>query len=180
MNTDIERILFGQAQIAGAVQQLAAEIAADYRGKNPLLICVLKGGSVFHADLMRALDFPVEIDFIAARSYGMNSHSTGTLEILKPPSADISGREVILVEDILDTGFSLAALVHTLLEKKPVSLKVAVFLDKMLGVQKPIEADYKCFDADNEFLVGYGLDYAERYRNLPYVGVLKREAYNGN
>jgi hypoxanthine phosphoribosyltransferase len=178
MNHDIERILYSQEAIAEAVKKLGERITADYSGKTPLLLCVLKGSVTFLADLMRAVDLPCEIDFIVAKSYGMSAQSSGTLKILKEPDSDIKNRDVIIIEDILDTAVTLSSLLHTLSERQPASLKTAVFLDKNLGVDKPVSADYKCFDAENEFLVGYGLDYAERYRNLPYVGVLKREIYN--
>jgi len=178
MNKDIERIILNERDIAEAVKRLGEQITYDYKGKTPLLLCVLKGASVFHADLMRAIDLPCKVDFIIARSYGMNSRSSGKLEILKEPDTDVAGRDVIIVEDILDTAVTLKALVHTLSQRKTASIKIAVFIDKDLGVQKPVKPDYKCFDAENEFLVGYGLDYAERYRNLPYVGVLKKEIYS--
>ncbi|MCL2697232.1 MAG: hypoxanthine phosphoribosyltransferase [Oscillospiraceae bacterium] len=178
MNHDIERILYSEVQIAEAVKKLGEQITRDYTGKTPVLLCILKGSSVFHADLMRAIDLPVEADFLIAKSYGMSSQSSGKLKILKEPEIDIKNRDIIIVEDILDTAVTLSALLHTLSLREPASLKTAVFLDKNLGIKKPVSADYKCFDAENEFLVGYGLDYAERYRNLPYVGVLRREIYN--
>jgi len=177
MNCDVERILYSETQIAEAVKKLGERITRDYAGKEPVLLCVLKGSSIFHADLMRAVDLSVEVDFLVAKSYGMGAVSTGKLRILKEPDIDIAGRDVIIVEDILDTAVTLSALIHTLSEKKPASLKIAVFLDKDLGFEKPVKADYTCFEVENEFLVGYGLDYAERYRNLPYVGILKREIY---
>jgi hypoxanthine phosphoribosyltransferase len=177
MNQDIERILYSEAQIAEAVKRLGEQITRDYKGRKPVLLCVLKGASVFHADLMRAVDLPAEIDFIVAKSYGMNAESSGKLEILKEPDIDLKNRDVIIIEDILDTAVTLSALLHTLSLREPASLKTAVFLDKNLGIKKPVNADYKCFDCENEFLVGYGLDYAEQYRNLPYVGILKREIY---
>ncbi|MDR2531350.1 MAG: hypoxanthine phosphoribosyltransferase [Oscillospiraceae bacterium] len=177
MNNDVERIICSEEQIAVAVKQLGARITEDYAGKRPVLLCVLKGASLFHADLIRAVNLPCEVDFITAKSYGMGAKSSGKLRILKEPDINICGRDLIIVEDILDTAVTLSALIHTLLESKPSSIKTAVFLDKNIGREKPVKADYKCFDAENEFLVGYGLDYAERYRNLPYVGVLKREIY---
>jgi hypoxanthine phosphoribosyltransferase len=177
MHKDIECILYSEDAIAEAVKALGERISRDYAGKTPVLLCVLKGSSVFHADLMRAINLPCEVDFIVAKSYGMNAQSSGKLEILKEPDTDLKNRDIIIVEDILDTAVTLSALLHTLSLREPASLKTAVFLDKDLGIKKPISADYKCFDAKNEFLVGYGLDYAERYRNLPYVGILKREIY---
>jgi hypoxanthine phosphoribosyltransferase len=177
MNNDIERVLYSERQIAEAVTELGRLITEEYKGKTPVLLCVLKGSSIFHADLIRAVGLPAEIDFIVAKSYGMKAKSAGKLEILKEPDIALGGRDVIIVEDILDTAVTLSALLHTLSAREPRSLKTAVFIDKELGFQKPVKADYKCFDAPNEFLVGYGLDFAERYRNLPYVGILKREIY---
>jgi len=177
MNADIEKVIYTEEKIAEAVAALGAQITKDYKGKIPILLCVLKGASVFHADLMRKIDLFADVDFIVVKSYGMNAHSSGKLRILKEPDLDISGRDVIVIEDILDTAVTLSALSHTLAQNKPNSLKVAVFMDKDLGKEKPVKADYKCFDAPNGFLVGYGLDYAERYRNLPYVGILKKEIY---
>jgi hypoxanthine phosphoribosyltransferase len=173
MKNDVEKILYSKEQIAEAVEKLGEQLVRDYKDSVPVLLCVLKGSSIFHADLIRAMDIPVEIDFIVAKSYGMNAHSSGELKILKEPDIDLYGRDVIIVEDILDTAVTLSALLHTLSEKKPASLKTVVFIDKDLGTAKPVKADYKCFDAPNEFLVGYGLDFAEKYRNLPYVGILK-------
>jgi len=180
MHKDIERVLHNEEAISEAVKRLGEQITRDYAGKKPVLLCVLKGASLFHADLMRAIDLPCEVDFIVAKSYGMSAESSGKLRILKEPDIDIKNRDVIIVEDILDTAVTLSALLHTLSLKEPASLKTAVFLDKNLGTEKPVKADYKCFDCENEFLVGYGLDYAEQYRNLPYVGILKRGIYTDN
>lgn len=177
LNNDIERILFDPEQIAEAVKKLGAAITSDYEGKKPLLLCVLKGSSVFHADLMRVIDLPCEVGFITAKSYGAAAQSSGKVEVSKD-AVDINGRDVIIVEDILDTSLTLSTLLHTMMKMNPSSIKTAVFLDKNLGFEKPVRADYKCFDVENEFVVGYGLDYAERYRNLPYVGVLKKEIYS--
>jgi len=177
MKHDIKSILFTSEQINNAVNALGERLSNDYNGKKPLLLCVLKGSSVFHSDLIRAMDIPLEIDFIVAKSYGTGTRSSGKLEILKEPDADLAGRDVIIVEDILDTAVTLSALTENLSLRNPASLKTAAFIDKDLGTSKPLKADYKCFDAPNEFLVGYGLDYAEKYRNLPYVGILKREIY---
>jgi hypoxanthine phosphoribosyltransferase len=175
MHTDIERILYDESQIAAAVKRLGAEITADFAGKNPLLLCILKGSSIFHADLVRAIDLPCGLEYITAKSYGMSASSSGNVKIAG--ELNVTGRDVIIVEDILDTALTLTSLVHTLSGKQPASIKTAVLLDKDLGIEKPLEADYKGFDVPNEFLVGYGLDYAEKYRNLPYIGILKREIY---
>jgi len=177
MDKDIEKILYSEGDIADAVKRLGGEITADYAGKNPLILCVLKGSSIFHADLIRAIALPCEIDFIAARSYGAGAVSSGNVEITKEPDTSIAGRDIIIVEDILDTALTLTALIHNLSRKKPASVKTVVLLDKDLGIEKPLKADYTGFNVPNEFLVGYGLDYAEKYRNLPYIGILKREIY---
>ncbi|MCL2018605.1 MAG: hypoxanthine phosphoribosyltransferase [Oscillospiraceae bacterium] len=177
MEHDIEKVLYSGEKIAEAVKKLGEQITREYKGKVPVLLCVLKGASLFFADLIREIKLQCEVDFIIAKSYGMSSQTSGKLRILKEPDVEIAGRDVIVVEDILDTAVTLSALLHTLSEKQPASLKVAVFLDKNLGYKKPVNADYTCFISENEFLVGYGLDYAERYRNLPYVGVLKRDIY---
>ncbi|MCL2077603.1 MAG: hypoxanthine phosphoribosyltransferase [Oscillospiraceae bacterium] len=177
MNKDIERVLYDRNRIAEAVESLGKTITEDYKGKTPLILCVLKGAWIFHSDLIRAIDLPCDVDFITAKSYGMGSQSSGKLRILKEPDISLEGRDVIIVEDILDTAVTLSALIHILSEKQPGSLKIAVLLDKNLGYEKKVKADYTCFKVENEFLVGYGLDYAERYRSLPYIGVLKREVY---
>lgn len=176
INENIEKILIDENEIKNAVKQLGKRISADYNGKDLLLVGVLKGAFVFLSDLMREIEFPCGVDFIVAKSYGMNAVS-GDLKIIKDIEQDISGRHVILVEDILDTAATLSSLAHILSSRNPASLKTAAFLDKKIERTIKFEADYKCFDIENEFVVGYGLDYAEMFRNLPYVGVVKRELY---
>lgn len=176
-NKDIERILLSETQIKTAIEKLGAQITADYKGKNPLLVGILKGSVVFLSDLMREINLPCSLDFTVVKSYGMSSESSGELDIIKDLEFDINGRDVILIEDILDSGNTLNRLIHTLLKRNPNSVKTAVFLNKNVNRVYDLKADYKCFDIENEFVVGYGLDYAEMFRNLPYVGVLKREFY---
>ena len=181
MNKDVERILFSEEQLKKRVNELGKEFAADYKDKNPLLVGILKGSVVFMADLMRAVDIPCQIAFLSARSYGLKSSSSGTIDmdadLAHALGTNIEGRHIILVEDILDTALTLSTVYNRINELKPASVKVCTLLDK--NVQRSIDfhADYKCFDVENEFVVGYGLDYAQNYRNLPYIGVLKHEVY---
>jgi hypoxanthine phosphoribosyltransferase len=168
----IERVLFDEAAINQAVKRIGAEISEEYKGKNPLLIGILKGSFVFLADLARAVTIPCEIDFISARSYGQQTKSSGIVEILKDIDTDISGRDVIVVEDILESANTLYSICEILKSREPASIKICIFLNKKIERKFPLEADYKCFDIENDFVVGYGLDYAEKYRNLPYIGIL--------
>ncbi|GAX04514.1 hypoxanthine phosphoribosyltransferase [Secundilactobacillus pentosiphilus] len=177
MNNDIERVLYSQDDIKAACQRLGADITRDYAGKKPLFIGVLKGVIFFMTDLLRELDFLADIDFIDVSSYHGGTASTGEITLVHDIDTDISGRDVIIVEDILDTGRTLAYLRDRLSERKPKSLKVCTLLDKPEGRVVEAKADYVGFNVPNEFLVGYGLDYVEYYRNLPYVGVLKPEVY---
>ena len=172
----VDRILFDKKTIAEAVKRVAAEISHDYAGKAPLFIGVLKGSFVFMADLVREIDpnVPCQMEFMAAKSYGNSTVSSGVVRITKDIDVDIAGRDVIIVEDILDTANTIGSVCEVLRERNPASLKICVFLDKKIDRKIPIEADYVCFDIENEFVVGYGLDYAEKYRNLPYLAVLKQ------
>jgi len=174
-----ERILYSETQIAEAVKRVGAEITRDYTGrleetedKIPLIIGILKGSFIFMADLVREIDLPCKMDFMVAKSYGQGTVSSGYVRIVKDIDTDIKDRDVIVVEDILDTANTLSSVCEILRARKPKSLKVCVFLDKKIDRKLQFEADYKCFDIENEFVVGYGLDYAEKYRNLPYLGVL--------
>lgn len=177
MNGDIEKILLTEEQIQQCVAKLGAQLAEEYADKNPIFLGVLKGVVVFFADMIRATPIPCEIDFLAASSYG-NGTNSGKLIMRKDVSVDIRGRHVVILEDILDTGNTLKRVVAHLLEKEPASLKICALLDKPDRREVEIEADYVGFTIPNEFVVGYGLDYAEGYRNLPYIGVLKPEIYN--
>lgn len=178
MNKDVERILFTEEQLKEAVKRVGAQISADYAGRMPLMVGILKGSCIFMSDLIRQLDIDCDIDFMVAKSYGNAAVSSGNVKILKDLDSDITGRDVIIVEDILDTARTLSAVKKYLLQKSPASVKICTLLDKVTAEKfGDVTADYKCFDVENEFVVGYGLDYAEKYRNLPYIGVLKHEIY---
>jgi hypoxanthine phosphoribosyltransferase len=170
--SNAEKILYSQAEIAEAVNRVASEISRDYAGKTPLFIGVLKGSFVFMADLVRAVDLPCRVDFMVVKSYGQGTVSSGYVRIVKDIDEVIEGRDVIVVEDILETANTLQSVCEVLRARNPASLRVCVFLDKKINRKVQIEADYVCFDVKDEFVVGYGLDYAEKYRNLPYLGVL--------
>ena len=159
--------------------QLGREISRDYAGKEPvLLVSVLRGSYIFMADLSRAIDIPVQIDFMSVSSYGKGTSTSGQVEIKKDLSDSIEGVHVIVVEDILDSGNTLSYLLHVLSARHPASISLCTLLDKPERREKPIQADYVGFTVPNAFIVGYGLDYAEKYRNLPYIGVLKPEIYS--
>ena len=178
MHNDVESILFSEEDIKKAVDALGKRIAEDHKGKRPLFIGVLKGSFIFMADLVRATDIDCDLDFMVAKSYGNAAVSSGTVNIKKDIDTDIKGRDVIIVEDILDTARTLAAVKDVLMARSPASIKICTLLDKVTTEKvSDLKADYKCFDVGDEFVVGYGLDYAEKYRNLKYIGILKREIY---
>ncbi|MCL1866715.1 MAG: hypoxanthine phosphoribosyltransferase [Oscillospiraceae bacterium] len=160
-------VLYNESQIAEAVRRVGAEITRDYAGKNPLFIGILKGSFMFMADLVRRVELPCEVDFMVAKSYGDSKESSGIVQIVKDIGADIFERDVIIVEDILDTGRTLCSIREVLQTRSPSSIKICVFLDKKTARKSPVTADYVCFEVADEFVVGYGLDYAEKYRNLP-------------
>lgn len=174
---DFASVLLTEAEIAERVEALAQEIAVQYADKRPLLIGILKGSIVFLADLMRKLNIPLEMDLICASSYGCDSETSGTVTILKDVSQDIRGRHVLIVEDIVDTGVTLRCLVDLLKERAPASLAIVALLSKPDRRRTHIDIDFLGFEIPDEFVVGYGLDFAEKYRYLPYVAVLKPEAY---
>ena len=176
MRNDIERVLISEEEIAAHVKRVGEEISKDFEGKNPLFVGVLKGCFVFMADLMRYVTIPCSVDFMAVSSYKGRS-STGVVEINKDLSQDIEGRHLILVEDILDSGLTLNYLQNYLFNRKPASITIATLMDKPSRRKAPVYAKYSCFEVPDEFVVGYGLDYNEIYRNLPYIGVLKPEIY---
>jgi hypoxanthine phosphoribosyltransferase len=174
---DIEKILVSEQEIQAKLSEMGDQITADYAGKELLLIGVLKGAFVVMADLSRAIRLPLEFDFMAVSSYGMATKTSGVVRIIKDLDHDLVGMDVLLVEDIVDSGLTLKYLLKNLSQRKPASLEVAALLRKE-GIQKvPLDLRYIGFDIPNEFVVGYGLDYAERYRNLPFIGTLKPEAY---
>ena len=177
LEKDIQQVLFTQEQISGRVKEIAQEIQRDYQGGEIMLISVLRGSFVFMADLCRAIDLPCTVDFMAVSSYGKGTSSSGQVQITKDLSEDISGRDIIVVEDILDSGNTLSYLFQLLQARHPASVRLCTLLDKPSRRTKPITADYTGFTVDDLFVVGYGLDYAEKYRNLPYIGILKPAVY---
>jgi hypoxanthine phosphoribosyltransferase len=177
LHDDIEQIVITQEQLRRRVQELAQQIAADYHGKPLLLVGVLKGGVVFMTDLFRALDRPVEMDFMAVSSYGDATETTGIVRILKDLDEPIRDKHVLLVEDIVDSGLTLRYIAELLEGRDPASLKVCVLLDKGKAGETGIEVAYLGFTIPDKFVVGYGLDFAQIYRNLPYIGVLKPSVY---
>ena len=177
MKDDLEEILFTADQIQARVEILAKQITADYKGKNPLVLGVLKGAVIFMADLVRHLEIPLEIDFMAISSYGSSTKSSGVVRIMKDLESPIENRDVLIVEDIVDSGLTLQYLRDSLLHRQARSVKIAAAFDKPGGRKVDIAPDYFGLTVPNRFLVGYGLDYAEHYRHLPYVGVLKESVY---
>lgn len=179
MHDDVQEILFTEQHLKQRVAELGAAISRDYAGREPvLLVSVLRGSYIFMADLSRAIDIPVQIDFMSVSSYGKGTSTSGQVEIKKDLSDSIEGVHVIVVEDILDSGNTLSYLLHVLSARHPASISLCTLLDKPERREKPITADYVGFTVPNAFIVGYGLDYAEKYRNLPYIGVLKPEIYS--
>jgi hypoxanthine phosphoribosyltransferase len=178
MHADIEHVVLTQEQIAGRIAELGDEISADYSDDSILLIAVLRGAALFVADLAREISSPVEIDFMAVSSYGSSTKSSGVVRIIKDLDETIEGRNVLVVEDILDTGLTLKYLLKNLASRGPKSLEVVTLLSKEGKQRVPISCRYVGFEVADEFVVGYGLDYAERYRNLPYIGVLKPDVYS--
>ena len=178
MHPDVEKILFTKEDIAQKVKSLAGMISRDYENRNPLLISVLKGSFIFMADLVREITVPCNVDFMAVSSYGKKSVTTGAVKILKDLDSRVEGRHVVIVEDILDSGLTLRYIINYLTGGKPASIRICTFLDKPARRQADIRPDYTGFIVPDEFIVGYGLDYAEKYRNLPYVAVLRREVYS--
>ncbi|MSQ36859.1 MAG: hypoxanthine phosphoribosyltransferase [Chloroflexi bacterium] len=174
---DIARILIDEATIAAKVAELGARIAADYENKDLILVSVLKGSLPFMADLMRRIPLPLAVDFLEVSSYGRATESSGVVRILKDLAHPIEGRDVLVIEDVLDTGFTLNYVLEHLRGQHPASVQLCALLDKPARRIVPISIQYRGFEIPDEFVVGYGLDHAERYRNLPYIGVLRPEIY---
>ena len=178
LHPDIQEILLDEQDIKDIVKKVGAEITRDYADKNPLVIAVLRGAVVFMADIMRAIECPLSIDFMAVSSYGDGVKSSGVVRIVKDLDTKIEGRHVIIVEDVLDSGLTLSYLVRMLKSRNPASIEIAAFLVKDIEGKRPaIDPCYVGTHVPDKFVVGYGLDYAERYRNLPFVGVLKPSVY---
>ena len=182
MEKDIAKVLLSEEQIQNRVREMGAQIARDYEGKNPAMVCILKGAVMFYTDLLRATPIKLTMDFMAVSSYGKHTKSSGEVEIRKDLSTSIENRHVIIVEDIIDSGFTLTYLTRMLAARGASSIAIATLLDKPSRRAPGItlKSDYYGFEVGNEFVVGYGLDYAETYRNLPYIGVLKPEIYENN
>lgn len=177
LRDDVEEILITAEQIQEVARRLGRQITEDYRGKDLLLVCVLKGGMMFLSDLMRAIDLPVEIDFMAVSSYGVSTESSGVVRVLLDLEINIEDRHVLIVEDIIDTGRTLNYIVENLRSRNPASLRICALLNKPARRQLHIPLDYVGFEIPDKFVIGYGLDYGERYRNIPFVGVLKSHLY---
>ena len=178
MHADVSEILLNEEQVKAIVTDLGRQITEDYKGKNLVLVSILKGSVVFMADLMRAIDLPCSIDFMVVSSYGSGTESSGVVKIIKDLDMDLRGVDLLIVEDILDTGRTLASLIKILRMRNPNSIKICTFLDKPERRVSDVKADYVGAAIPDAFAVGYGLDYDETYRNLPYVGVLKPEVYS--
>jgi hypoxanthine phosphoribosyltransferase len=178
MHDDIEEVLFSPEQIQKRVRELGEQISRDYAGKEPHLVTIVKGSIPFLADLIRAIDTPLSLDLIGVASYS-GTQSSGEVRLTKDLDDPIEGRHVLVVEDIIDTGLTLSYVLRNLRQRAPASVKVVTFLDKPAGRGTPIEADYVGFTIPDAFVIGYGLDWNQRYRNLPYVGILKRDVYGG-
>lgn len=178
IHQDIEQILYTEEELRRRVKELGRQITADYAGREPMLVSVLRGSYIFMADLTRAISLDVTVDFMAVSSYGAGTVSSGQVEIKKDLSDSIEGKDLIVVEDILDSGNTLYYMMDVLRARQPASIRICTLMDKPERRTKPITADYVGFTIPDAFIVGYGLDYAEKYRNLPYVGVLKPSVYD--
>jgi hypoxanthine phosphoribosyltransferase len=174
---DIAEILISTEELQAKVTELGRQISEDYGGKNPLLICLLRGAAVFLSDLIRAIDIALEMDFMAISSYGDSTESSGVVRLVMDLKSSITGRNVLIVEDIVDTGRTLAYILDNLQTRRPADIKVCALLSKPSRREIQVEIDYLGFEIPDKFVVGYGLDYAENYRNLPFIGVLKPELY---
>jgi hypoxanthine phosphoribosyltransferase len=177
LESAVGEVLIDKEALSARIAELGAEISADYAGRDLLLIGVLKGAVFFMADLMRKLTIPCEVDFMAISSYGASTDSSGVVRILKDLDINIEGRDVLVVEDIIDSGLTLSWLLKNLSSRQPASLEVVALLRKPDAVKVEVPVKYIGFDIPNEFVIGYGLDYAERYRDLPYIATLKPEVY---
>lgn len=179
LEKDIDHILFNEEQLKARVREIAGQIDRDFAGKEPMLISVLRGSFIFMADLMRSITLPCTVDFMAVSSYGAGTTSSGQVKITKDLSESIEGRDIIVVEDILDSGNTLSYLLKLLEARHPASIRLCTLLDKPERRTKPVAVQYSGFTIPDEFVVGYGLDYDEKYRNLPYIGILKPRVYGG-
>ncbi|MEG0751690.1 MAG: hypoxanthine phosphoribosyltransferase [Oscillospiraceae bacterium] len=177
MHGDVLKVLLSEEELSQKVKEMGARISADYEGRVPVIISVLKGSVVFVSDLIRAIDVELEIDFMVVSSYENGTVSSGAVQVIKDVGTSLEGRDVLIVEDILDSGITLSYLKELMEVREPASLRIATLLDKPSRRKSDIVPDYVGFTIPDEFVIGYGLDYAERYRNLPYIGVLKPSVY---
>lgn len=178
MRSDIEEVLYSEEQIQAKVRELGEELSKDFAGRNPLVICVLKGAFIFMADLVKHITVPLEVDFMAVSSYGASTKSSGVVKIIKDLDVPVEGRNILIIEDIIDSGLTLSYLIDVLERRNAQSVTVVALFDKPDHRTVDLEPDYKGFTIPDAFVVGYGLDYAEKYRNLPFVGILKEQVYS--
>jgi len=177
LHKDIQEILYSEEEIQQMVRELGKQISKDYSERNLLVICVLKGAFIFMADLVKTIDIPLELDFMAVSSYGQSTKSSGVVKIVKDLDVSVEGRNVLIVEDIIDSGLTLSYLIDVLERRNALSVSVVALCDKPGRRTVDLQPDYKGFTLPDAFVVGYGLDYAQKYRNLPYIGILKESAY---
>lgn len=177
VHEDIDRVLFTEEDLRARVAEMGRQITADHQGESLLVVSVLRGAAIFMADLVREIELPLEMDYMAISSYGNGVKSSGIVRILKDLTSSVEGRHVLIAEDILDSGLTLKYLIRNLESRNPASIEVATLLRKKTKAQADIDCRYVGFECPDEFIVGYGMDYAERYRNLPYIGILKPEVY---
>lgn len=180
MDENIEKILYSEADIQAATKRLGEELTHDFDGKHPIVVCILKGAIHFMSDVIRNMDTYIEIGFMDVSSYGDGFESSGKVKIVQDLDMDVAGRNILIIEDIIDTGRTMRALVDIFKERNAESVKICTLLDKAERREVEVKADYVGFEVPNEFVVGYGLDYFNYYRNLPYIGVVKQEVYKNN
>ncbi len=178
MQDDVKKVLLSEEELHAKVAEMGAQVTQDYEGKNLLLVTVLKGAVIFLADLMREIKQPAEIDFMVVSSYGSGVKSSGVVKIVKDLDINLEGKDILIVEDILDSGMTLDYIKNILQDRNPASIRICTLLDKPARRKVDLQADYVGFTIPDEFVIGYGLDYDEKYRNLPYIGVLKPEVYS--
>ena len=179
IHEDVAYVMLDEEKIAKRVKELAEQLEKLYEGRNPVVVCILKGSVIFFADLIRAMKTPVNVEFMKVSSYGFGTTSSGKLSVSLDILSNIQGKDVLIVEDIIDSGNTMYALKEMLKTRNPASLRIITLLDKPARRTMDINADYTCFEIEDEFVIGYGLDYAEKYRDLPYVGILSRWVYEG-
>jgi hypoxanthine phosphoribosyltransferase len=175
--SDIQEVLYSEEQIQGKIKELGEKISVDYAGRNPLVICVLKGAFIFMADLVKRITVPLELDFMAVSSYGQSTKSSGVVKIIKDLDVPVEGRNILIVEDIIDSGLTLSYLIDVIERRNALSISVVALFNKPGRRTVDLEPDYSGYILPDEFVVGYGLDYSEKYRNLPFIGILKPEIY---